>query len=164
MEGEPFRVGGGGGLAVARIARVVPGRTPRPTRAPAPTATALPVPGVRIIATGAPVTAVPGKRLQIRYSRYWPALGGVNCSRFVDGICVSNMASGEPWAPWAERAVACPKSWAFDTIVVLPDGSEWTCKDRGGAIKYVDEIPWLDFLTQFPLYGYGTIVEVEVRW
>jgi len=99
----------------------------------------------------------------IRYSRYDPALGGVNCSRFVGGVCISNMASGKPWAPWMELACACPPEWDFGTTVVL-DGQRWTCLDRGGKINYVDGIPWVDFLTRTPQYSYGQIVEVEVIW
>lgn len=148
----------------------MPEQTPLPTLTPAPTATALPAPGVRIIATGAPVipTVIPqreGQLTQIRYSRYWPALGGVNCGSFVDGVCVSRMASGARWQDWTERAAACPRSWAFGTVIVLPDGSEWTCKDRGGAIVYgADGIPWVDMLTEYPTHSFGEIVSVEVRW
>ena len=108
-----------------------------------------------------PGPIVTGELVTIRYSRYDPALGGVNCSRFVNGICISNMASGKPWTPWMERACACPPEWAFGTVVIL-DGQRWECQDRGGKIKYVDGIPWVDFLTRTPQYSYGQLVEVEV--
>ena len=109
----------------------------------------------------APGPIVSGEMITIRYSRYDPALGGVNCSRFVDGVCVSNMASGKPWAPWMELACACPPEWAFGTVVVL-DGKRWTCMDRGGKIQFVDGVPWVDFLTRAPQYSYGALVQVEV--
>ena len=140
--------------------------------APAPAAAAMPaVPIRRAVAVAAvqePAIQAPdpgpiavGELVTIRYSRYDPALGGVNCARFVGGVCVSNMASGEPWAPWMERACACPPEWAFGTVVVL-DGQRWTCMDRGGKIKFVDSVPWVDFLTRTPQYAYGQIIEVEV--
>ena len=141
--------------------------------APAPAAAAMPdmqrrpavvapEPEVEVVAPE-PGPIVTGELVTIRYSRYDPALGGVNCSRFVNGICISNMASGKPWAPWMERACACPPEWAFGTVVVL-DGQRWTCMDRGGKIKYVDGIPWVDFLTRTPQYSYGQLVEVEAIW
>ena len=86
--------------------------------APAPAAAAMPdvqrrpaveveEPAVEVVAPE-PGPIVTGELVTIRYSRYDPALGGVNCSRFVGGVCISNMASGKPWAPWMERACACP--------------------------------------------------------
>ena len=96
-----------------------------------------------------------------RYSRYDPALGGVNCSRFINGVCISRMASGLHWAPYMETACACPPQWKFGTIVYL-NGKRWECLDRGGKIKYVDSIPWVDFLTRTPQYSYGQLVTVEV--
>jgi len=139
---------------------------------PAPAAAAMPdvqrrpavvvveEPAVEVVAPE-PGPIVTGELVTIRYSRYDPALGGPNCSRFVNGVCISNMASGEPWAPWMERACACPPEWAFGTVVVL-DGQRWECQDRGGMIKYVDGVPWVDFLTRTPQYAYGQLVEVEV--
>ena len=142
--------------------------------APAPAAAAMPDRTIRraVAVVESPVVEAPvpepgpvvtGEMVTIRYSRYDPALGGVNCSRFVGGVCISNMASGKPWAPWMERACACPPEWAFGTVVVL-DGQRWTCMDRGGKIKFVDGIPWVDFLTRTPQYSYGQIIEVEVIW
>ena len=143
--------------------------------APAPAAAAMPdvpirravtvmvdEPVVEVIALEPePGPVVVGELITIRYSRYDPALGGVNCSRFVGGVCISNMASGEPWAPWMELACACPPEWAFGTVVIL-DGQRWTCMDRGGKIKYVNGIPWVDFLTRTPQHSYGQLVEAEV--
>ena len=139
---------------------------------PAPAAAAMPDRTIRraVAVVESPVVEAPapepgpivtGELVTIRYSRYDPALGGVNCSRFVGGVCISNMASGEPWAPWMELACACPPEWAFGTVVVL-DGQRWECQDRGGKIKYVDGIPWIDFLTRTPQYSYGQLVTVEV--
>jgi len=141
--------------------------------APAPAAAAMPdmqrrpavvapEPEVEVVAPE-PGPIVTGELVTIRYSRYDPALGGVNCSRFVNGICISNMASGKPWAPWMERACACPPEWAFGTTVIL-DGQRWECQDRGGKIKFIDGVPWVDFLTRAPQYSYGDLVTVEVIW
>jgi len=102
-----------------------------------------------------------GQTVKVRYSHYWPPLGGVNCSQFVGGKCISKMASGKPWADYIGEAVACPKEWTFGTLVLL-DGQLWTCLDRGGSIKYVDGIPWLDFLSETGVYSYGEIVNVQV--
>ena len=99
--------------------------------------------------------------ITIKYSRYWPAAGGTNCATFVDGQCISRMASGYRWEDWVDRACACPEEWPFGTIIEL-DGQEWVCMDRGGKIKYVDGLPWGDFLTARSAYGYGELVEVKV--
>ena len=142
--------------------------------APAPAAAAMPDRTIRraVAVVESPVVEAPapepgpvvtGELVTIRYSRYDPALGGVNCARFVNGVCISNMASGEPWAPWMELACACPPEWAFGTVVVL-DGQRWECQDRGGKIKFVDGVPWVDFLTRTPQYSYGELVTVEVIW
>ena len=114
--------------------------------------------------TAEPVAAAPivtGTAMTVRYSHYWPPLGGPNCSNFVDGVCVSAMASGEPWASFVGTAVACPVEWVFGTTVEL-DGHVWTCQDRGGAIRYVDGVPWVDFLEETGKYEHGSIVAVHV--
>ena len=71
------------------------------------------------------------------------------------------MASGLRWQDWVGRAVACPKEWPFGTVVVL-DRQHWECLDRGGKIKFVDGIAWVDFLTNSPTYKYGALVDVQV--
>jgi hypothetical protein len=102
-----------------------------------------------------------GETVQIHYSHYYPPLGGTNCGQFVNGKCISKMASGKPWGDYIGEAVACPKEWPFGTLVLL-DGQIWTCLDRGSAVRYVDGMPWLDFLTERGAYPYGTIVPVQV--
>ena len=99
--------------------------------------------------------------MTIRYSNYTPWTGGPNCSNFVNGECVSRMASGERWQDWMERAVACPPEMPFGTRVKA-FGTIWTCLDRGGAIQYIDGIPYVDFLTANPQVSFGSIIEVEV--
>ena len=99
--------------------------------------------------------------IQIRYSFYHPWLGGTNCSRFIDGQCISKMASGKRWQDYLEYAIACPPEWSFGTKIIA-FGQEWVCEDRGGKIQYVDEIPWVDFLTENPQVPYGTILDVEI--
>ena len=119
-----------------------------------PAVTLVPVP------TSTPVP-VQTDMITVRYSRYDPALGGPNCSRFVNGVCISNMASGHPWVPYMESACACVPEWPFGTVVIL-DGKEWTCMDRGGKIQIVNGIPWVDFLTRSPGYSYRELVQVQV--
>ena len=99
--------------------------------------------------------------IPIRYSYYQPWLGGTNCSNFVNGACISNMASGKPWLPYMEYAIACPPEWSFG-MKIKAYGSVWECMDRGGAIKFVDGIPWIDFLTEYPRAPYRSIQYVEL--
>jgi hypothetical protein len=109
-------------------------------------------------------SGVPNRGL-VRLSHYWPPLGGVNCARFVNGQCVSNMSSGEPWAEWVDVACACPEPWPFGTTITLVElGRTFICMDRGGKIKFVDGIPWLDTLTEEPLAPYGSIHLADVRF
>lgn len=97
----------------------------------------------------------------MRVSWYNPRLGGTNCAVFVGGRCLSNMASGLDWRGWFGRAIACPPEWPFWTRVVVA-GREWLCLDRGGAIRFQGDIPWIDMLLEAPLYDYGTVVNAEV--
>ena len=111
-------------------------------------------------------TVEPGEMRTARYSWYDPRLGGPNCLTFVNGQCISKMASGLHWQDWMGAipgAVACPREWPFWTEVVF-GGQRWYCLDRGGAIRYVDGVPWLDFLVEAPHAGFGELVEVEVTW
>lgn len=100
--------------------------------------------------------------LTVKYSHYWPPLGGKNCYSFVDGVCISRMASGHRWQDWVDRAVACPMEWPFGTTVEL-DGEVWVCMDRGGKIRFGrDGLTYVDFLTPYGAYGYGQPIEVKV--
>ncbi len=137
MDGVPFR-----GIGERRVEEALP-----PAR---PEAEVEPV-------------AADTETVTIRYSRYDPALGGVNCAVFRDDVCVSRMASGLPWEKWMERAAACPPEWPFWTRVIL-DGKDWHCLDRGGMVVFQNGTPWVDFLTRDPQYVYGELVEVEVIW
>jgi len=100
-------------------------------------------------------------QIKIRYSHYWPPLGGTNCSKFAGGQCVSATASGQPWEEWVGRGIACPREWPFYTRLVV-DGRTWVCVDRGGAIKYVDGVPWVDFLVPEGRYPHGQVVEATL--
>ena len=104
--------------------------------------------------------------MPVRLSRYWPPLGGVNCSRFVGGECLSHMASGERWQDWIGRAAACPREWPFWTEIILPGGELFVCLDRGGAIGLgADGIAWVDLLLDgSPPVPYGTVVNVTIIW
>ena len=89
-------------------------------------------------------------------------MGGVNCSRFINGECVSHMADGERWQDFLNYAIACPPQWKFGTKLII-NGKIWECKDRGGAIQMQDGIFWVDFLshgTPFDGYRYGGIFDV----
>ena len=144
------------------IFRADPGHDPAPDRsrgapssAPASMPASTPKPGPR--------------RITVRVSHYWPPLGGPNCSRFVNGRCVSRMASGERWEDWAYRpwsepgAAACPPEWPFGTRFRLA-GREWVCLDRGGRIRYEGGVPWVDLLLPAlpePL-KFGDVVEADL--
>jgi hypothetical protein len=73
------------------------------------------------------------------------------------------MASGARWERWVDKGCACPVEFAFGTVFVLPDGSRWTCMDRGGRIvTEAGGAVWLDLLTAHTKYRYGATVTVEV--
>lgn len=95
-------------------------------------------------------------------SHYYPGWGGPNCSRFIDGVCLSNMASGKPWERYIDKACACPSEYPFGTVFVV-DGKEWICLDRGGAIVREGNKIWLDLLTKKPIVPHGTVLKVEVK-
>ena len=102
--------------------------------------------------------------IKIRASRYDPSLGGVNCSNFVNGQCLSHMASGLRWQDYMNYAVACPPEWAFHTKLIV-NGKTYECLDRGSKIKISDNIGWVDFLSKgspFDGYYYGKIVDATL--
>lgn len=99
-----------------------------------------------------------GIPVTVKVSHYWPPLGGPNCARFVNGQCISNMASGRPWSQYVEQAVACPSSIPFGTKFYIL-GEEWTCWDRGGKIIHTGRAYWVDMLTPNARVPYGTEVD-----
>ena len=115
------------------------------------------------------VPAVPSDVLEVRQakmSHYWPPLGGVNCAVFAGGECMSTMADGTPWQQGIGTAAGCPREIPFGTRIRLPDGSVWTCQDRGSKVvtEYNGTI-WLDLLEETARYDYGEVVSVEIlRW
>lgn len=103
-----------------------------------------------------------GQAIEVKVSWYWPPLGGTNCYDFRNGYCHSPMRSGERWEEWVDVAIACPPEWPHHSQVVI-DGRQWVCLDTGGAIKYGhDGIPWIDMLTQEPLYPFGSVVDATL--
>ncbi len=110
-----------------------------------------------------------GETIKGKISHYWPPLGGTNCGSFVNGVCVSRMASGEPWQEWVDVAVACPFEYPFGTKFVI-QGKTWVCMDRGGGIKVILEwilgkltqTVWLDMLTEHTDIPYGSVIDVQV--
>jgi hypothetical protein len=104
-----------------------------------------------------------GELVMVRVSHYTPWTGGTNCSNFRNGECISRMASGERWQDWVGRAAACPSQWPFGTVLVLPDGSQFVCMDRGGAITCDSAgVCWIDLLTPTPPVPFGTLLEVRL--
>ena len=92
-------------------------------------------------------------------SWYNPALGGVNCSVFSNGTCISKLANGESWQDWMNKnIIACPIELSFGTQIKI-DKIVYICKDRGGAITYDGQHYWVDVLTDSPTYSYGQVVE-----
>jgi len=110
----------------------------------------------------APRQGEDGYVTQIRLSHYWPAWGGPNCSRFVRGECISRMASGLRWQDWIGRAAACPREWPFWTEIILSGGEKFYCLDRGGRIRFVGGIAWVDLLVKVPPVPFGTIIDAWV--
>lgn len=102
-----------------------------------------------------------GRMITVKVSNYWPKLGGVNCSNFVNGACVSRMASGLPWQDYINSAAACPPEWPFHTQVMV-NGQVWECLDRGGKIQIVDGVAWIDLLQEHADYPFGTLINAEV--
>ena len=68
------------------------------------------------------------------------------------------MATGLRWQDYINYAIACPPEWPFHTKLVV-NGKTWECLDRGGKIKTVDNISWVDFLEEKADYRYGEIVD-----
>jgi hypothetical protein len=128
--------------------------TPTAARTHAPVLAKLPEPTPKPLE---PTPELRGKLIQIRYSWYYPPLGGVNTSR-PDAPHLARCANGDRWQPWVGRGIACPPQWAFGTKL-RAFGRTWTCVDRGGAIRYVNGIPWVDFLVSKPHVAYGTVME-----
>jgi hypothetical protein len=107
----------------------------------------------------APTQGPTGQNIKVKISWYNPALGGVNCGHFVNGVCVSRMASGLPWQDYIGVAIACPMEVPFHTKIVI-DGRSWECLDRGGAIKITPNGEyWVDMLLQQPIYKFGTVTD-----
>lgn len=100
--------------------------------------------------------AAGGETVRIRYSWYWPPLGGVNTS-MPHAPHLARTASGERWQDWVGRGIACPPGWAFGTQI-RAFGQVWTCVDRGSKIVW----PWVDFLTPEAHVEYGTWIDVEL--
>jgi hypothetical protein len=64
--------------------------------------------------------------VKARISHYWPPLGGTNCYLFVNGQCISRMASGEPWQKWVDNAVAPLNTHSEpDLPFLVKPGSVW---------------------------------------
>lgn len=120
---------------------------------------------VSLASSETPLTNLPDGKYEVeraKISHYWPPLGGPNCSNFVDGECVSHMASGLRWQDYVDTAVACPAEYPFGTRFLV-FGKLWTCLDRGGAIiRTNDNSVWLDLLTPTTPVPFGTEVEVLV--
>ena len=102
-----------------------------------------------------------GETILLKVSHYWPPLGGINCANYVNGRCLSNMASGERWKDWIEQAIACPPEFPFGTQIQIGE-KVWICLDRGGAIQIQDGYVWVDMLIKDPPYNYGEVVKGEI--
>ena len=105
------------------------------------------------------------RNLRAHMSHYTPWTGGTNCSNFVNGQCISRMASGQRWQDWVGRATACPKEFPFWTVFTLPGGEKFVCLDRGGKIVTLsDESIWLDLLVEQAPVPYNTVIDVVVTY
>ena len=105
------------------------------------------------------------RSLRAHMSHYTPWTGGTNCSNFVNGQCISRMASGQKWQDWVGRATACPKEFPFWTVFTLPGGEKFVCLDRGGRIVTLqDGSIWLDLLVEQAPVPYNTVIDVVVTY
>jgi len=96
----------------------------------------------------------------IRYSWYYPPYGGINCRS--DGKC-SEMANGEEWYQYLNKACACPSEFPFGTVFNIL-GEEFVCKDRGGAIIInSDGSAWIDVLSKNGRYKWGTYIVAKYK-
>lgn len=110
-----------------------------------------------------------------KLSYYWPPYAYaysdnpeylINCD-VIDGVpeC-EHMASGELVVDHIGEAIACPGDFPFGTVIEIVDWNEYyTCRDRGGAISWVDEGTfWIDIL--FPYMPnnatWGQLEEVKI--
>ena len=109
----------------------------------------------------APLAEAPKELVRARISHYYPGWGGPNCFNFVNGRCISRMASGKNWEKYIDQACACPAEFAFGTQFVVM-GKTWTCLDRGGAIVREGNKIWLDLLTKEKVVPHGEVLKVEV--
>ena len=100
--------------------------------------------------------------IKVYVSHYVPWLGGTNCSNFQNGVCISHLANGQSWQNWVDKGAACVPEWQFGTKFRLQDGNIWTCVDRGGGIKIINGIAWVDLLTAHTDYKYGSIQDAEI--
>ena len=118
---------------------------------------------ISIVPTTIPMMVGPTQNRVARLSHYRPELGGVNCGNFVNGYCVSRMASGERWEDWYGRAAACPREIPFWTTIILPGGEQFFCLDRGGKIlTNSDQSIWIDLLVREAPVPFGTRVNVQL--
>lgn len=161
------------GVDLAPTVVPVPTSIPVPTATPAPVPTSIPfptaTPAIVVIGEGIYIpdkvggVFVPpsaGSDIDIKLSWYWPPFGGINCG----GNC-ELMANGENWRGYVGRSVACPLEFPFGTIFQV-EGAFFMCRDRGGDIKIIDGVAWLDFLypgSPFPAYGFGQVLDA-VYW
>jgi hypothetical protein len=102
-----------------------------------------------------------------KMSRYWPPLGGPNCSKFnyTTNTCESMTSSGEDWKLWEGCSTACPAGYEW-TLWELPGGELFLCIDRGGKIVTTGTgAQWLDLLLKDgPPVPYGTEIPVKLRF
>lgn len=96
--------------------------------------------------------------VRVKWSHYWPPLGGINCKEPCD-----QMASGYSWREYVGKAIACPVEFSFGTVVEL-GGFGWVCMDRGDAIVCTDKFCWVDMLypamPYYTFFGYETDARV----
>ena len=100
----------------------------------------------------------------VKISHYDPPSGGLNCSWFYNGDCLSNMANGESWKLYygSDNTIACPQELSFGTQILL-DENVYTCRDRGGAIVVTEEgYYWIDILAPSVPYWYGQVKEAHI--
>ncbi len=86
-----------------------------------------------------------GYSVRIRYTHYYPPLGGMNCWNWNDETqyCDSPTYSGIPWESGMYWGAACPYDWGIGTWIEVPYWGSVMCIDRGDMVCIQDADGWL---------------------
>lgn len=86
-----------------------------------------------------------GYTINIRYTHYYPPLGGENCWLWNEETqyCDSPTYSGIPWESALYWGAACPYDWGIGTWIEVPYWGSVMCIDRGSMVCVQTADGWL---------------------